>query len=506
MRKRIAALFTLVLLTGLAAGCGASGNNEAAGQKDDASTATTAYVAYDGSTKTEAEEEVKEETVFNIYSIGEDFKNRVQDFYPDYEVTGDDSGQIGDVKVQWHVYSDVQEYRDELDEKLSLQADSETGAALDGAATDEKIDMFVVDEAYLRDYVESGYSLPVMGDPGLQPEELADQFLYTQQMATDAGGALKAVSWQATPGVFAYRRSIAKEVLGTDDPEKVQEAVSDWESFAGTAEAVKEYGYYMLSSYGDAFQVYADNVTSAWVEDGALNIDPHLEEWAVQTREFAENGYTHGTEQWNDEWRADHTGDGEVFGFFYSSWGIHYTLESKATGESDSEEEDGSSDVESAKGDYAVCRGPEPSHYGGQWIIAAAGSDHADLAGSIMRELTCNPEIMKKITKDIREFTNTVSGMTELAQSEYKADVLGGQNPIPVYVETAKLLSKMHTTTYDDDLNLGFQVTMQDYFTGTVSEIDAMETFRKVALSRYEELEDRAGDEEDTEEDAEEEE
>ena len=64
----------------------------------------------------------------------------------------------------------------------------------------------------------------------------------------------------------------------------------------------------------------------------------------------------------------------------------------------------------------------------------------------------------------------------------------------------------MHTTTYDDDLNLGFQVTMQDYFTGTVSEIDAMETFRKVALSRYEELEDRAGDEEDTEEDAEEEE
>ena len=71
MRKRIAALFTLVLLTGLAAGCGASGNNEAAGQKDDASTATTAYVAYDGSTKTEAEEEVKEETVFNIYSIEE---------------------------------------------------------------------------------------------------------------------------------------------------------------------------------------------------------------------------------------------------------------------------------------------------------------------------------------------------------------------------------------------------------------------------------------------------
>ena len=113
-----------------------------------------------------------------------------------------------------------------------------------------------------------------------------------------------------------------------------------------------------------------------------------------------------------------------------------------------------------------------------------------------MRELTCNPEIMKKITSDIREFTNTVSGMTELAKSDYKAEVLGGQNPIPVYVESAKLLSKMHTTSYDDDLDMGFQVTMQDYFTGKVSEIDALETFRKVALSRYEELEDASGDEE----------
>ena len=243
----------------------------------------------------------------------------------------------------------------------------------------------------------------------------------------------------------------------------------------------------MLSGYEDAYRAYADNVTSAWVENGALNIDPHLEDWAVQTREFAENGYTHGTQQWSDEWRADHTGDGEVFGFFYSSWGIYYTLQPKAEGEED--------DTQSAAGDYAVCRGPEPSHYGGQWIIAAKNCGNTELARSIMKTLTCDPEVMKKITKDIREFTNTVSGMTELAQSDYKAEVLGGQNPIPVYVESAKLLSKTHTTVYDDDLDTGFQVSMQDYFDGKVSEIDALETFRKVALSRYEELLDSAGDE-----------
>ena len=490
MRQKIAALLATSLLLGLCAGCGAS-----EGKEESADTSRSTYVAYDGSTTAQetAEEEEKEEKVFVIYCIGEDFKNRVQDYYPGYEVSGEDSGRIGDVRVQWNVYSDAQEYREDLDERLDMQADRDTGAPKEDTNPNEKVDLFVVDEAFLRDYVESAWSLDVKAGAGLTEEELSDQFLYTQQMATDAGGKLKAVSWQATPGVFAYRRSIAKEVLGTDDPEKVQEAVSDWDSFAQTAQTMKEAGYYMLSAYGDAYRVYADNVTSAWVKDGALNIDPHLEDWAVQTREFAQNGYIHGTEQWSDEWRADHTGDGEVFGFFYSSWGIHYTLQRKAEGDTDSEEE--SEEVSSASGDYAVCRGPEPSHYGGQWIIAAAGGDDTELAGSIMRELTCNPEIMKKITGDIREFTNTVSGMTELGQSGYKAEVLGGQNPIPIYVESAKLLSKRHTTSYDDDLDLGFQVTMQDYFDGKVSETDALETFRKVALSRYEELEDVSGDE-----------
>ena len=494
MRQKIALLLAALLCISLCAGCGSAEKKEDSSGTENAGASETVYVAYDGSTTTEAEPEEQEERVFVIYSIGEDFKNRVQDFYPGYETVGEDSGMIGNVRVQWHVYSDAQEYREDLDERLSAQADPDTGSAIEGTDPNERIDLFVVDENYLRDYVESGWSLDVKEGAGLTEKELSDQFLYTQQMATDGNGRLKAVSWQATPGVFAYRRSIAKEVLGTDDPEKVQEAVSDWESFAETAQAVKEAGYYMLSGYGDAYRVYADNVTSAWVEDGALNIDPHLEDWAVQTREFAENGYTHGTEQWSDEWRADHTGDGKVFGFFYSSWGIHYTLQDKAEGGTD--EEDKSGDVTSATGDYAVCRGPEPSHYGGQWIVAAAGGDDAELAGSIMRELTCSPETMKKITRDIREFTNTVSGMTELGQSDYKAEVLGGQNPIPIYVESAKLLSKMHTTSYADDLDMGFQVTMQDYFDGKVSEIDALETFRKVALSRYEELEDLSGEEE----------
>ena len=39
---------------------------------------------------------------------------------------------------------------------------------------------------------------------------------------TDSDGNLKGLSWQGCPGTMIYRRDIAKEVFGTDDPAEVQ--------------------------------------------------------------------------------------------------------------------------------------------------------------------------------------------------------------------------------------------------------------------------------------------
>ena len=93
------------------------------------------------------------------------------------------------------------------------------------AAADDKIDIFLVEADYALKYVDSAYSLDVMKDVGLKKKDLANQFQYTKDVMTDSKGKLKGVSWQACPGGFVYRRSMAKELLGTDDPAKVQEEV-----------------------------------------------------------------------------------------------------------------------------------------------------------------------------------------------------------------------------------------------------------------------------------------
>lgn len=509
-----------------------------------------------------------EGAVVNIYCLGEDFKNRVQDYVPGYEKKDDESGTLGEAEVRWHVYGDRAEYLETLEDRLPAQApeasvkeESDETAEDNGQETDEasedagedagtdentedvdedadtdentedggededtedgeviadddRIDLFVADESFLNGFVNSNYTLDVVKEIGLKEEALADQFPYTREAATDENGVQKAVSWHILPGVFIYRRSIASEVLGTDDPDKVQEAVADWEKFEETAELLKEEGYYMLSGYDDAYAVYSDNTENKWVQDDEIRIDAHLVDWAEQARTFAESGYTHETEIWSEDWYNDHSVEGEVFGFFDSSWGVHFTLTDKALGnipgedeEEDEEqsyrdeEEEDEEDTGDAVGDYAACVGPEAFHHSGTWILAAAGTDNPGAAKQIMEALTCDPENMRRITEDIQEFTNTMSGMQAMCEIKHTSDVLGGQDPMPVFMKAARALHRPAISDYDTDLNLGFQVSMRDYIKGETSLEDAIDNFCGAAAIRYPDME--VIREEDTEEDTE---
>ena len=62
--------------------------------------------------------------------------------------------------------------------------------------------------------------------------------------------------------------------------------------------------------------------------------------------------------------------DGNVFGFFYSTWGINFTLMGNSLADSNAPAEAGNG----IYGDYAVCEGPQAYYWGGTWICAAKGT------------------------------------------------------------------------------------------------------------------------------------
>ncbi|MCR4716497.1 MAG: carbohydrate ABC transporter substrate-binding protein [Lachnospiraceae bacterium] len=481
--KSIVALVLVLAMSLTMWGCGGSSSSSTAtsSKKSDSSAATSS-----GSDEAPAAEinATDDGTVLNIYCWNTEFQGRFKAYYPGYtpdgegdEASGKISNDLGEFTVNWVITpSDDNAYQNKLDETLPGNTD---------ASADDKIDIFLIEADYALKYVNSDYTVDVKG-LGLTDDDLSQMYDYTKTVGTNNNdGTLRAVSWQATPGLFAYRRSIAKDVLGTDDPTEVQSKLSDWSAFDSVAAQAKEKGYFMLSGYDDAYRTFSNNVSKKWVDDSnTIQIDDALWQWVDQTKTYTDSGYNNKTSLWSPEWSADQSKAGKVFGFFYSTWGINFTLLGNSLEDAEGEEKVGNG----IYGDWAVCEGPAAYYWGGSWICAAAGTDNKSLVCDIMRVMTCDQAIAKKITEDTQDYTNNMAAMEEIANSDYSSDFLGGQNHIALFAAAAPNIDISNMGAYDQGLNESFQGKMKDYFTGESSKEDAEKAFYTEAKEKYPDL------------------
>ena len=460
--KKIASLFLAATMVLSLAACGSS-EKESGG---------------DESAQEESGGESTEEgKVLNIWCWNDEFQSRFNDYYPEVKEIADDKSTTtlndGTV-VKWTINpNENNNYQNKLDEALLNQ---------ESADADDKIDIFLIEADYALKYVDSEYTVDVVNDIGLTEDDMADQYQYTKDIVTDSNGTIKGTTWQATPGLFAYRRSIAKDVLGTDDPDEVQAALSDWDKFNAVAEQASAKGYKMLSGYDDSYRTFSNNVSAPWVDGTKVVVDANLMNWVDQTKEFTDKGYNNKTSLWDDGWAADQGPDGDVFGFFYSTWGINFTLLGNSLADPDGEQAVGNG----IYGDYAVCEGPEPYYWGGTWICAAAGTDNTATVKDVMEKLTCDSDIMKQITLDTQDYTNNKTAMNAIAEDpEFGSDFLGGQNHIALFAEAAEKIDMSNAGKYDQGCNEKFQAAFKDYFDGSVDIDTAKANFETAIMELY---------------------
>ena len=212
------------------------------------SSSTAASSAAPASSAAASAPAAAEGKVLNIWCWNDEFQSRFNDYYPEVkEIAADKSTTTlkDGTTVKWTINANENNnYQNKLDEALLNQ---------DSAADDDKIDIFLIEADYALKYVDSDYVLDVKKDIGLTDSDLAGQYQYTKDIVS-VDGSQRGTTWQATPGLFAYRRSIAKEVLGTDDPAEVQTYLSDWDKFNDVAEKAAAKGYKMLSGYDDSYR------------------------------------------------------------------------------------------------------------------------------------------------------------------------------------------------------------------------------------------------------------
>lgn len=447
MRKK---LVSVLLCTAMAAsvlgGCGGSSDKKDSSEK--------AKVSSDGK-------------VLNIYCWNDEFRSRMISHYPGYKKVNAKTGKIGNVTVKWNeTPSKDNAYQNNLDAALKKQ---------DSASADNKIDMFLVEADYALKYVDSDYILPVT-KLGVTEDDMKNQYQYTKDIVTDSKGVQKGISWQGCPGLMFYNRDAAKKVLGTDDPEKVQEAVSDWDKFNETAEKMKAKGYKMVSSANDTYRVYSNNVSSKWVEDGKIKIDDNIMKWVDDSKKLVDAGEADTYDLWGDDWKKGFYPDGKVFCYFGPAWLINFSMAA---------DEKGSIGY---NGGWGAAEGPQNFFWGGTWICGAEGTDNADLVKDIMLKMTCDETIMTDIVKKDDDFVNNKPAMEAMAKSDYTSKVLGGQNPLPLYCTGADKISLENLSNYDQGCNEEFQNAMKNYFQGNTDKDGALDIFYKAVKEKYPEL------------------
>ena len=376
----------------------------------------------------------------------------------------------------------------EMKESVIATTDGAYQPALDAALAGDEVDMYAAEAAFILKYSQgeaAKYAAPyedlgIDVDAKIKEAEIAQ---YTVDIGTNPDGKVVGLGYQATGGCFIYRRSIAKDAFGTDDPAKVKDEVGPgWDKFFEAAAKLKEKGYGIVSGDGDIWHAIENSSDTGWVVDDKLHIDPKREEFLDLSKKLMDNDYHNDTQDWQEGWFADMAGTGKkgILGFFGPAWLINYTLK------------DNCGDT---FGDWAVCEPPVGFFWGGTWVLGAKSSENKEAVGDIIEWITLDTsdtglqymwangtfapnEDGTPGTKDC-----VASGVV-MAKSDGKVDILGGQNMFDVFVPANQFANGKNLTPYDEDINTAWRDQVRQYTSGQKTRDAAINDFKQAVSDK----------------------
>ena len=441
-----------------------------------ASMAAGSLTGCGGSNPGSAASDGEEGKVINIYSWNNEFKERVEAVYPEVAETSKD-GTVTTLKdgteIHWIINPNQDGvYQQKLDEALLKQAD---------ASADDKVDIFLSETDYVNKYTDADADVAMpLKDLGIDPEtDLADQYAFTKVTASDVNGIQRGSTWQCCPGLLVYRRDIARDVFGTDDPEAVGEKVKDWDTMKATAAELKAKGYFTFASYADTFRLYGNSIAEPWVKPGenVIRVDQQIMNWVSDSKEWLDAGYLDKTVkgQWNADWNQAMGSASEVFAFLFPAWGIDFTLKPNWDGET---------------GMWGVTNPPQEYNWGGSYIHACTGTDNPQHVKDIILAVTGDKENLLKISRDFSDFTNTKTSMQNAAKDDanFSSEFLGGQNAFKYFAPVAENIVMAPLSPYDQGCVELIQNSFSDYLQGQVDFDRAKANFETAIIERDPEI------------------
>ncbi|OZM58064.1 sugar ABC transporter substrate-binding protein [Lottiidibacillus patelloidae] len=348
-------------------------------------------------------------------------------------------------------------------------------------------DVFTGEIAFLKQWTERNYWENLSAAP-YNADELAGDFVpYVFDLGKDADGNVKALSWQTTPGGVFYRRSIAKDVLGTDDPAKVGQMMSSWDGLFEVGEKLKQDGYRLFPDEGALRWFAKGEDPQPWVnENNELIMTQSKLDYFDNAKKLRQKDYTAFAPEWSPSWFAAMNGPiaynggweevneeaddkTEVFAYALPTWGLHHVLKANA---------------EDTAGDWALTSGPTPYFWGGTWVGIYSGSEKKDLAWEFVKMMTHDEEFLTDWALKTGDVLSYLP-VTNKIKDDFSDEFLSGQNNYTFFLEEAKKIEPGIVTKYDQQLDTLFGGKILEYVEGKLTKEEALEEFYKAVKNAY---------------------
>lgn len=423
---------------------------------------------------------------------------------------GDTASAGGEKLVVWTLAKDLETFAEHYMEQNSGVAIetvviepanyvTKVQTALNGGQKEP--DIIVGEPQMLEDFYDAGYFEDLNQAP-YNAQDYADQIVdYVWQVGQDADGIQRAISYQITPAGIYYRRDIAQEVFGTEDPEEIGKLFADYPTILDTAETLKSKGYRIFASDAEISYFSGD---SAWVIDGVLNVDQGRYDYQDLCISLYQDDLTAYANQWSTPWYQAMAGEvpilsadiqnyaddsvnvwdaeqfaeategmdtTEVFAFGLPSWGV-LTMRDN---------------VQDTSGKWGVCSGPAYGFGGGTFIGISSQSERKDLAWDFLKFCTLNEDTANWWIEVSEGDTVSLIPVLE-AHAEDANEVYGGQQLYKFWLEQAEGIDYSKVTRYDKVIGDAWGSATTSIKTGEKTKEEALEEFYDVVESTYPEI------------------
>lgn len=444
MKKLIALLLACLMLVGMAACAPAESEGEG----------TTAG----GSGETTGGAEQKPEKLV-VWTLAEDLKNFAEHYT---EATG--------IEVEVNVIAPA-DYPTKLFTALGAQSD--------------EVDIIVGEPQMLPDFFEAGFFADLSELDAEASEKLVS---YIYEAGKDVDGTLRALSYQVTPGSIIYRRDLAQEVFGTDDPEEIGKLFSSYDAILNAAAKLDAAGYDLFGDTG-ALRWFA-NANTPWVKDGVLQMTDAQMGYFDTAVELYEKEYVAFAPEWSPAWYASMAGElpvnagwsaleeiGEdapttqIFSYIMPSWGAVIIRDN----------------ANDNKGNFGVCKGITSFFGGGTFLGVNEFSKNKAAAVDFIKFCTLNEETsqwwIEKSNGDIVSMKSVLE-----ANKDYENPSFGNQKTYAFFMEEAQNIDYSLVTRYDTEIGNAFGQAIVSVQTGEKDKETALRDFYTAVQAVYPEI------------------